>query len=380
MAEQEARLFGVEPASPGELLRAMLADRRWTQDELATITDRSRQQIIDIASDRRGITAEMAVALAAAFGNTPDVWLRIDASYRLSKTNDDGETVRRRARLFELAPVKDMQRRGWIGNTADLDATEGELKRFFGVETLDVAPEFPVSFRKSSSLSDLNPQQRVWVFRVRQVAAALPVPEFKPDKISALKQELRILAAYPKEVSRVPDVMRNHGIRFVIVEPLPGSKLDGCTFWLDEKTPVVGMSLLHDRLDNFWFVLMHEVAHVQNGDAISVDSELAVRERAQPFLKDIEERRADEDAANTLVPKEELESFIRRVGPIYAKPNIVQFAHRIKIHPGIIVGQLQHRAELGYDSNRDLLPKIRNHVISTSVTDGWGNTLSPDTL
>lgn len=380
MAEQEARLFGSEPASPGELLRALLTDRGWTQDELATIAGRSRQQIIDIASDRRGITAEMAVVLAAAFGNAPDVWLRVDSAYRLSKTDEDGEIVRRRARLYELAPVKEMQRRGWIQNTRDLNETEEELKKFFGVETLDAAPAFPVAFRKSSSLSELSPQQRAWVFRVRQVALALTVPEFKPEKVSALKKELRVLAAYPREVSRVSDLMRKFGVRFVIVEPIPGSKLDGCTFWLDERGPVIGMSLLQDRVDNFWFTLMHEVAHVQNGDELSVDSDLAVRERAQPFFKDAAERRADEDAADSLVPTSELESFIRRVGPIYSKPNIIQFAHRIKIHPGIIVGQLQHRAELKYDTNRDLLPKIRDHVISTSVTDGWGNSLSPDTI
>jgi HTH-type transcriptional regulator/antitoxin HigA len=50
----------------------------------------------------------------------------------------------------------------------------------------------------------------------------------------------------------------------------------------------------------------------------------------------------------------------------------VQFAHRIKIHPAIIVGQLQHRGEIGYHANREMLLKIRESIIQAALTDGWG--------
>ena len=156
--------------------------------------------------------------------------------------------------------------------------------------------------------------------------------------------------------------------------------MDGAAFWIDENSPAIAMSLFQDRIDNFWFVLMHEVAHIEHGDAISVDVDLSVEGREQPLMKDAIERRADEAAANTLVPHGELDSFIRRVGPIYAAPNIIQFAHRIKIHPGIIVGQLQHRAEIGFNSNRKMLPKIRHFIVSTALADGWGNAISPDVI
>lgn len=379
MAEQ-ARFFDEKPLSPGEHLRAMLEEKGWTQDDLAAVAGYSRQQINDIISGRRGITAEMAVALAAAFGTTPGYWMKLDSDYRLSQVDAGDDAVRQRAMLFALAPVKDMQRRGWIKPTKDLNEIEDELRRFFGVSSLDIAPEFPVSFRKTSPLSDLTAPQRAWCFRVRQVASALQVPTFDPTKMPALKKELRILAAYPAEAGKVSDTMRCHGIRFVVVEPLPSSKLDGCAFWLDAGKPVIGVSLLRDRLDNFWFTLMHEVAHIENGDDLSVDTDLGVEERSQPLLKDAQERRADEAAAACLIPNEELDSFIRRVGPLYAKPNIIQFAHRIKIHPAVIVGQLQHRGELGFQANREMLSKVRDHVVSTALTDGWGNQISPDSI
>ena len=77
-----------------------------------------------------------------------------------------------------------------------------------------------------------------------------------------------------------------------------------------------------------------------------------------------------------LIPPAELDSFIRRVGPLYAKARIVQFANRIKIHPAIVVGQLQHRGEIGYHANREMLSKVKHYVLPTAITDGWGTTLN----
>ena len=75
-----------------------------------------------------------------------------------------------------------------------------------------------------------------------------------------------------------------------------------------------------------------------------------------------------------------MDSFIRRVGPLYSKQRIVQFAHRVKIHPGIIVGQLQNRDEIGYSANREMLTKVREVVAQTALTDGWGRTINASFL
>ena len=126
---------------------------------------------------------------------------------------------------------------------------------------------------------------------------------------------------------------------------------------------------------------MHECAHVIHGDSLSVDDNLGgeenpdIEERAPLLLKDEVERRADETAAAALVDPSELESFIRRIGPLYSQTRIVQFAHSVKMHPGIIVGQLQHRGELGYHAHRRMLTKVRSLVVETALTDGWGEML-----
>jgi HTH-type transcriptional regulator/antitoxin HigA len=271
-----------------------------------------------------------------------------------------------------------MEKRGWIKLTREASELESELKKFFGASTLETVPEFPLAMRKGEPLKELNPIQRAWCFRARQLASELPIGGFEENRMDALMRELRILAAYPAEARRVSDLMRQFGVRFVVVKHLPNSKVDGAAFWIDERTPAIAVSLRLDRIDNFWFTLMHECTHIRNQDAVSLDTEMGVEERAQPLMKDEMERLADEGAAAALIPPSELESFIRRIGPIYAKSNVIQFAHRMKIHPGIIVGQLQHRAELKFGAHREMLPKVREYIVSTALTDGWGVELSPD--
>lgn len=370
---EEKPLFDNSPIPPGDHLRELLAERQWTQDELAVITGRSRQQINDIIAGRRGITPEMAVALAAAFNNTPGYWLNLEASYRLAAVDEPRDAIVERARLFDLAPIKDMQKRGWLPATKDMSLMPDALMRFFEVDNLTDPIGFPVATRRAS-LSNLSPSQRAWCFRARQLARDVIAAPWDQKYADELKAKLRKLAAYRSEASHVADVLVGFGIRFVIVEPLPGSRIDGAAFWLDSASPAIALSIRHDRHDYFWFTLMHEVAHVIHGDALSIDDDLGRDDHTPTLIKDDIERRADENAAAWLVPPADLDSFIRRVAPLYSKQRIIQFAHSIKMHPGIIVGQLQNRGEVGWDAHRTALVKIRDLVTETALTDGWGST------
>jgi HTH-type transcriptional regulator/antitoxin HigA len=189
---------------------------------------------------------------------------------------------------------------------------------------------------------------------------------------------LRKLAAHPKEARYLPRVLADHGVRFVVVEPLAGVRIDGATLW-DDIGPIIAVAIRHDRVDGFWFTVMHEFSHVRHGDPNSVDRSMVDPEEGVlvRLAADQAEDRADKEAADSLIPTKEIESFIGRVGPLYSRDRIIQFANRIRIHPGIIVGQLQYRGEIGYGSMRDQLVKIREIVVSTALTDGWGQAISP---
>lgn len=336
-------------------------------------------------ADRSGVTPEMATKLAAAFGTTAAYWLKLAAVHGLSQVRTKPVDVERRAKIYSLAPIRELQKRGWVRGTQDLSELEDELKRFFDVPSLDEIPIFPVATKRSVATietfnpASLTPAQRAWCFRARALARGLAVVPYGPTPEShlALTDELRELAAYPKESRHVPAVLSKYGIRFVVVEPLPGAKIDGAAFWLSETSPVIAVSIRYDRIDNFWFTIMHELSHVRHGDALSVDIDIE-RDEVNPDERlpiNLMEQRANVEAAAYLIPRSELDSFVGRVSPLYSRDRIIQFAHSIKIHPGIIIGQLQHRGELHSSANRDLLARIRDAVVETALTDGWGRSV-----
>jgi HTH-type transcriptional regulator/antitoxin HigA len=368
------------PKMPGDVIRTELGLRGWTQSDLAKIVGRPLPTMNEIIVGKRGIMPEMAIALGAAFGNGAEFWAKLEADYRLALVPHDDTDIKRRVRMYEMVPVKDIEKRGWIRPGLNDEALESELCKFFGITSIHEEPGFLVAARKSVRASPLNAIQRAWCFRAKRLAGGVQSKPFLPSKLDAAERRLRQLAAYPKEARHVPETMRECGIRFVVVEPLPGGKIDGAAFWLDSDTPVIALSLRHDRIDSFWFTLMHEFAHIRAGDALSVDCDLSGDDFTPSELKEDVERQADERASASLIPSAEISSFVRRVGPMYSKDRIIQFAHRMKIHPGIIVGQLQHRKEIGFSANREMLAKVRDAVIDTALTDGFGRSVSPELI
>ncbi|HMD55422.1 MAG TPA: helix-turn-helix domain-containing protein [Phycisphaerae bacterium] len=364
--------------TPGEAIKAELSRLGWTHDDLARIMGKYRPEITTIISGKRNITPELAIELAAAIpGTTAEYWLDLEASRQLSLLPHDPADIKHRLRMYQLGPIREMENRGWIKQSENASVIESELKTFFEIVSIDEEPRIGAATRKSDIGEPLTHSQRAWCFRVRQLAKAQIVAEYREEFLPQCIQELRKLAAYPQEIYKVPSVLAKYGIRFAIVAPLQSSKVDGVAMWLDQKSPVIGMSLRHDRMDSFWFTLCHEIAHLKHQDEAPLDSAIVDQMDSMMVVKDEMERRADDEAASMLIPKDEMDSFVLRVGPLYAKDRIIRFAHRVKIHPAIIVGQLQHRKEIGYSANREMLAKIRHVLAPAAIVDGWGYSIDP---
>src|ERR1017187_8609247 len=173
---------------------------------------------------------------------------------------------------------------------------------------------------------------------------------------------LRSLLSAPEESRKVPRILAESGIRFVIAETLPSAKIDGVCFWLDDSSPVVGLSMRYDRIDNFWFVLRHEVEHILQGHgktAVMLDAELEGERAGTGDTIPEEERIANRAASEFCVPQKKLDGFIARKSPFFAEMDILGFSNPIGVHPGIVAGQLQHRTGR-YDRFRNHLVRIRS--------------------
>ncbi len=362
---------------PGDFLKEELDKRGWTQVELSEILDRPPRLISEIVSGKRAITPETAKGLAAALGTAPEFWMNLETSFRLSKASFNASTVvARRAQLYGKFPVKEMLRRKWVEASADLNVLEKNFCNYFSIRTLTELPKFRHVAKKTEYTED-SIRQLAWLIRAEQVAKTVRVGQFSNAKLQKAIQELKDCLADVQAVKKVPAILAKAGIRLVVVEYLPGAKLDGACFWLDDSTmPVVALSLRLDRLDNFWHTLFHELDHVLNGEGKNKPIIDIIDNERSSSIKQLprEESRANISAANYCIPSNTLHEWLQRTGRAASRKNIIIFARQLNVHPALVVGQLQHRGVIPYSFHRMLLDKVRSFVIESVVTDGFGIT------
>lgn len=361
---------------PGEFIREELDARGWTQGDLAQIMGRPVQVVNELIAGKKQITPETAMGLSKAFGDDDALyWMNLDSVYRLANTKPADELVGRRSKLYSMFPVRELMKRNWIEPSDNLDVVEHRVCRFYRIANINERPDFAHAAKATqveTALYDERTElQWAWLYRGKELAEAAYSAPYSEGNLRKALSKLRALLVAPEELRQVPTILAEAGVRFVIVEFLPGAKIDGAAFWLND-TPVIALSIRFDRLDNFWFVLRHEIEHILNRDGIvTIDIELTERLHSKTALPP-EEEKANTAAADFLVPKDELNNFITRVRPLYSEQRILLFAKRIGVHPGLVIGQLQYRDEVPYTHFHKHLAKIREIVTQTALTDGWG--------
>jgi HTH-type transcriptional regulator/antitoxin HigA len=366
-----------EAFAPGEYIAEELEARGWSQLDLADILGRPPQAVNEIIKAKRAITPDTARGLAEAFGTSAQLWMNLQSAYDLARPHQsDNGLVSRRAKLYEFAPVGEMQKRGWIEKSTNFEVVEAQVFRFFGIESLDDETDLAAAARKSTN--NWTPSQRAWLIRAKHLAKTQQVTgKFSAKSLRTALQQLSLLKSEPEEIRHVPRILSEAGIRFLIVAPLAQSKIDGACFWLSEHDPVVALSFRYDRIDWFWHTLMHELGHVANGDG-KVTPTLDIRlvgNDAESGDKPEIELKADTFAVGSLVDQDELADFIHRT-PVFSRLKIIGFAKRVGTHPGIVVGQLQFRKLVPYTNFRPLLTTVRSLIIGNALTDGWSVTAS----
>jgi HTH-type transcriptional regulator/antitoxin HigA len=366
---------------PGFYIKEEMEERGWLQRDLAFVLGCPEQAITMILAGKRSITPDMAKALGEAFDINPETFANLQKAYDMAHAEEPDPGVALRARLQNNYPVREMIKRAWVRQQADPAMLELQLMRFFEVSDSEEIPYYAHAAKKSRyEERAIAPAQVAWLFRVRQIARSISVPTFSERKLRGALYDLERLMLAPDSTREVPRIMMECGIRFIIVEKLPKSEIDGVCFWL-EDSPVIGMSTQHDRIDNFWFVLRHEIEHVlqQHGrDEEIIDAELDGERGGTGTDLPEEERIANEAAANFCAPTDKLSSFLQRKHPYYYEKDVLAFARIHNRHPGIVVGQIRRRLNR-YDYLTRYLVKIRQFVLPASISDGWGQAF-PATL
>jgi HTH-type transcriptional regulator / antitoxin HigA len=369
--------------TPGQLILSLLEERGWSKRTLAIVLSVSEATVTRITGDKQPIDARMSIILEELFGVSAERFLSLQkeldlAQARIVARPDPSRATR--ALLYGDLPVSEMIDRGWIRaeSIRDTAKVEGELIRFFGVNRLEDIEILPHAAKKTAINSPVTPSQLAWLYRAKTIAENMIVPKYERDRLRSSLSRLKELMIAPEEARRASRFLIESGVRFVIVETLASAKMDGVCFWLDEKSPVIAMSLRYDRVDNFWFVLRHEIEHVLQGHgkaAAMIDTELEGERAGTGVDIPEEERVANHAASDFCVPQSQMEAFIARKAPLFSERDLRGFAKILRVHPGVVAGQLQYKTGR-FHIFRSHLAKIRTFVTSSAMVDGWG-TVAP---
>lgn len=330
--DYERRVYPTDLPDPVEAIRFRMDQLGLKQRDLIPIIG-SRSKVSEILNRKRTLTLPMIRALHTGLGIPAKVLIREGEPTKLAFADVDWSSF----------PLKEMVKRGWItANTRGIEKDpEGVVRRF--LEPLSSLRVGAVLYRRSELVRSARSMDwyslAAWTARVqiraREVGKLQP---YRGGIDRAFMRELARLSVSEKGPRLAVEMLSAVGVALVIEPHLPGTYLDGAAIVVDEEFPVVGMTIRHDRLDNFWFTIMHELSHIalhmQSGYDSFVD-DLDFEEKLDPA-----EDEADRLAREVLIPSEEWEkSAASKLRSVEAAQHL---ANRLGIHAALVAGRMRY--------------------------------------
>lgn len=325
---------------PDLLVKARIA-KKMSQRQLALNIGIKEQQIQRYEAERySSASLHRLLEVADALG------LQVTKHARLQPSIEAESSQHSSKFSWVRFPVKEMYRRGWFpgfsGNENEAESNaETLLEEFLTVDGGRTVAAFHRKHVRSGSLLD-EYALFAWECRALWLARGVMLStQFTRSQLTAdWVRQLIKLSAVADGPAKAKEYLREAGILLVIEPHLSKTYLDGAALLLAEKGPVIAMTLRYDRLDNFWFVLLHELAHILlhfRGNDF------------QPFFDDLDakpdkiESEADQFAGDALIPADIWETAVARY--LRTTSSIESFAHQLGISPALVAGKIRREAK-----------------------------------
>lgn len=333
---------------PGETILDLLEERGWTQQQLADRLGFSLKHVNQLIKAKVPLTEDAAARLQNVLGAPVGFWLMREAQYRERLAMQDVEVKQvSMVPWLERFPVKALMDLDVLAKrsvTAHSKASlVGELLTFFGVATPDQWESqygcMNLAFRRSREDQADVAAISAWLRLGERTAEKFDGPPYAVTRFKQALEEIRDLTMLsPKEFEpRLKKLMHHAGVAFVLVPALPKTHVSGVARWLNAQRPLIQLSLYGKQNDRFWFSFFHEAAHIllhsQQKNFVFLDDPSKSNSSSK------EEQEANTWARDFLITRRQAE-LLANVPK--TKAAVIDFARSIGIHPGIVVGRMQH--------------------------------------
>lgn len=341
MEVYEAKHFPMEPPTPVEAIRFRMEQTGLEPRDLEPYIG-SRGKVSDVLSGKQRLTLPMIRALHKHLG-IPAEALLSDERRPGKDSCDPSSTVLDWARF----PLREMIKRGWIcSGSTKANAEESVNPLIEAAGGLGAVP-MPLCRRNDAMRQNAKTDTYAllaWCLRALSVARTEKLTGTYTKGVVDLDflSRLAKLSADAEGPKRAKEVLSAVGIHLVCVRHLPKTYLDGAALrGVEDGAPVVALTLRYDRLDNFWFSLLHELAHVGRhfDSAVEVFVDDFTLRDAPLRHEDDREDEADNWANEALIPNAEWASSSLHSHASYA--GIIAFSQRLGVHPAIVAGRIR---------------------------------------
>lgn len=327
---------------PGETLKEFIEGNEMTQLDLAQRTSISPKTINEIIQGKNPISYDTAIKFAKVFGTSPNFWNNLEINYqnKLAEMRLEEEFEKSKGELSKFSCYAELAKIGFVENTKIKKEKVKNLLKFFGVSSLSLIPEIQaVAFRKTNQKNLSKESLAAWLRCGELEAQKIDAKPFNKEILNESIGRLRSLTnegpgSFQK---KLVELCASFGVAVVFTPYFKRTYVNGATKWINSEKALIQMSSKGKSNDIFWFSFFHELGHIVKHGKKEEFIELDKTENEVLLQK---ENEADEFACETLIPKSDYLSFVEQKD--YSELAIINFAKKLGIDAGIVVGRLSH--------------------------------------
>ncbi len=327
----------VSPPTPIEAISFVMDQKGMKQADLVPYIG-SRSKVSEVLRGKRTLSLSMIRSL--------HTHLRIPAEILIMNGMDfplDGEGVK-----WDSFPVKEIVDRGWVKELDPKSQAEEIMRELASQACADsyFTDQNRVCLRQGTRRNEKDDPYSIdaWILGVLAQAETIETGvKFNPNILDkSLVIKVVYLSGLMDGPLRAKEFLQNKGIKLVVVPHLKRTYLDGAALVNQKGEPIIALTLRYDRLDNFWFTLAHELAHLALGHVHSIEGQCIIDDLDLREPQDEIEKEADDLARESLIPSQLWNNHpARNTGKL---KDIVDLASKADIHKSIVAGRIRYES------------------------------------
>ena len=330
---------------PGYYITEIIEDMGITQAEFAMRMGTTPKTLSLLVNGQINLSNDLIKKISSMLGNSVEFWLNLQKSY-----DEKVIEIQRAQEIDKQIPIMQMIDYAYFVQVAHLPAVHKVTEKIIALcSYLKVAnlntftnPDFLVNFRTGvPNITEKNTlNARIWLQTAMNSAQNIKTQPFNAAKLNECLPEIRNMTRQdPNEfIPRLRTIFSDCGVAFVLLPYLKNSGINGAVKWINSNCVILAMNDRMLNADTFWFSLFHEIKHVlqQKVKTVFISSDMEKMKEIDNCL----EIEADAFAQNYLIPAKDYHQFAPT--KYTSDAEIIAFADRIGIHPGVVAGRLQH--------------------------------------